>query len=132
MIRRRRSGSAETDLTPMLDIVFILLIFFIVTATFIKERGIDMTPPPANPSEPEDFAKAILVRIDGDGLIRVNGRLSDVGNIQAQIERLLAETPAQSVLVQAHPAARNKLVILAVDQARSAGVSAVGFAVDKT
>lgn len=132
MIKRRNRSSAETDLTPMLDIVFILLIFFIVTAIFIKENAIDMTQPEMNLAEPVQQTPSILVRIDEDSLVRVNGRLSDIGNIRSEIERLLAAKPDQSVLVQAHPDARTRLVILAVDSARSAGVAGVGFALDQS
>ena len=132
MIKRRNRSSAETHLTPMLDIVFILLIFFIVTAIFIKENAIDMTQPEMNLAEPVQQTPSILVRIDEDSLVRVNGRLSDIGNIRSEIERLLAAKPHQSVLVQAHPDARTRLVILAVDSARSAGVAGVGFALDQS
>ena len=127
-MKKRRQTTAEADMTPMLDIVFILLIFFIVTATFLKENAIEMTPPPQGAAEITN--PAIIVRIDENGLVRVNGQLSDIGGVRANIERALAAEPGQSVIVQAHPTTRNKLVILAVDQAYSAGVQSVGFAVD--
>lgn len=121
----RRSGEAETDMTPMLDIVFILLIFFVVTASFLKERAMPMTPPPVgNPDKPQP---AIVVSVSEEGLVRVNGRLSDIERVRAGIERSLAENPDQSVLVQAHPQARNQFVIMTVDQAYSAGAKSVGF-----
>ena len=121
--RTRKQEESEVDLTPMLDIVFILLIFFIVTATFIKENAIDLTPPPpAPPDTPVDPKPTILVRISEDSLVFVNNRVSDVGSVRANIERLIAETPESAVLVQAHPQAKNRLVITVVDQARSAGV----------
>ena len=129
--RTRKQEESEVDLTPMLDIVFILLIFFIVTATFIKENAIDLTPPPpAPPDTPVDPKPTILVRISEDSLVFVNNRVSDVGSVRANIERLIAETPESAVLVQAHPQAKNRLVITVVDQARSAGVENVGFTVD--
>ena len=130
--RKRKAEESEVDLTPMLDIVFILLIFFIVTATFIKENAIDLTPPPpAPPDQPVDPKPTILVRISEDSLVSVNGRLSDVGSVRANLERLLAENPDTAVLVQAHPRAKNRLVIMVVDQARSAGVDNVGFTIDQ-
>ena len=130
--RKRKAEESEVDLTPMLDIVFILLIFFIVTATFIKENAIDLTPPPpAPPDTPVDPKPTILVRISEDSLVSVNGRLSDVGAVRANLERLIAENPETAVLVQAHPRAKNRLVILVVDQARSAGVDNVGFTIDQ-
>ncbi|MAP94654.1 MAG: biopolymer transporter ExbD [Ponticaulis sp.] len=131
--RTRKAEESEVDLTPMLDIVFILLIFFIVTATFIKENAIDLTPPPpAPPDQPVDPKPTILIRISEDSLISVNGRLSDVGSVQANIERLIAETPESAVLVQAHPRAKNRLVIMVVDQARSVVESSVGFTIDQS
>ena len=130
MRSKRQSRTAEADLTPMLDIVFFLLIFFIVTAIFIKESAINMTPPPPGAEPQAAQMPTILVRLGEDGLVRVNGELSDIGSVRARLERLLAEQPEQGVLVQAHPTTRNRLVILAVDQAYSAGVQNVGFAVD--
>ncbi|MAP94966.1 MAG: biopolymer transporter ExbD [Ponticaulis sp.] len=130
MISRARKQTTEADLTPMLDIVFILLVFFVVTMTFLKESAMDMTPPSSNSSDPLPHGPSAIVRIDDNGLIRVNGVLTDIGGVEARLQRLLAETPDLSVLVQAHPQAKNKFVILAVDQARSAGIQGVGFAVD--
>ena len=131
--RKRKAEESEVDLTPMLDIVFILLIFFIVTATFIKEQAIDLTPPPpAPPDQPVNPQPTILIRITEESLVTVNGRLSDVGSVRAAIERRIAENPESAVLVQAHPRARNQLVIMIVDQARSAGIENVGFTVDAT
>ena len=131
--RKRKAEESEVDLTPMLDIVFILLIFFIVTATFIKENAIDLTPPPpAPPDQPVNPQPTVLIRINEDSLVTVNGRLSDVGSVRAAIERRIAENPESAVLVQAHPRARNQLVIMIVDQARSAGIENVGFTVDAT
>ena len=131
--RKRKAEESEVDLTPMLDIVFILLIFFIVTATFIKENAIDLTPPPpAPPDQPVNPRPTVLIRITEDSLVTVNGRLSDVGSVRAAIERRIAENPESAVLVQAHPRARNQLVIMIVDQARSAGIENVGFTVDAT
>lgn len=128
-MKRKSIKAAEADLTPMLDIVFILLIFFIVTATFIQEKAIDMTPPPPSNST-EISGEALIVRIDENDLIRVGGRLTDIEGVRARIERAVAENPDISVIVQAHPQARNQLVIHSVDQSRSAGVLNVGFAVD--
>ena len=128
---RRKEEESEVDLTPMLDIVFILLIFFIVTATFIKENAIDLTPPPPVPPDtPVDPQPTILIRITEDSLVTVNNRFTDVGSVRASIERQIAESPESAVLVQAHPRAKNRLVIMIVDQARSAGVPSVGFTID--
>ena len=127
-MRHRKISSAEADMTPLLDIVFILLIFFVVTATFLKEQAMDMTPPPAS-GHSAITSPAILVSISPEGLVRVNGALSDIEMVRAKIERELAQLPDQSVIVQAASVAKNGLVIRAVDQARSAGVQSIGFMV---
>lgn len=121
----------EVDLTPMLDVVFILLIFFIVTSTFIQEQALKVEPPPpANDSEQSEPQPTILVRIDGDNLVTVNGRLADVGSVRANIERLRAETPGMPVIIQAHPEAKNSSVLRIRDQAASAQVEQVNLVLD--
>ena len=86
-----------------------------MTATFIKENAIDLTPPPpAPPDQPVNPQPTVLIRITEDSLVTVNGRLSDVGSVRAAIERRIAENPESAVLVQAHPRARNQLVIMIV------------------
>ncbi len=125
-----RAYQSDADMTPMMDIVFILLIFFVATATFLKERALPMTPPPAS-DHAVNSAPAILVRIAENGLIWVNGEVSGIDGVRSRIELNLAKNPDQSVLVQAHPSAKNKFVIRAVDQAYSAGARNVGFAIDE-
>lgn len=124
----RTADEAEIDMTPMLDIVFILLIFFIVTAVFVRERAINMTPPPPGPQNQESQSQpVVLIRIDADSLVFVDNKLVDIGAVRANIERLRAENPQKAVIVQAHPDARNGLVVQIVDQARSANVKDVAF-----
>lgn len=121
----------EVDLTPMLDVVFILLIFFIVTSTFIQEEALKLEPPPpANDSEQSEPQPTILVRIDGDNLVFVDRKLVDVGSVRANIERLRAETPGMPVIVQAHPEAKNGLILRIRDQAQSAQVETVNVVLD--
>ena len=96
----KQPDEASVDLTPMLDVVFILLIFFIVTSTFIQEEalGLEPPPPPSNTqSDPEN--SAILIFVDQDNLITVNGRLTDITGVRANMERLRAENP-ESVFAQ--------------------------------
>jgi biopolymer transport protein ExbD len=126
MARGRRKYAAEeadVNMTPMLDIVFILLIFFIVTATFVKEVGLNLTPPPP-PSEdqPQDPVPVIYINVDADNFIYVNGRLTDIDAVRANIERLHAENPRSAVLVAAHPRSRSGIAIRIVDQAELAEV----------
>lgn len=120
---KRAPDEADVDLTPMLDVVFILLIFFIVTATFAQEEALGLEPPPPPPPpnvEPPE-QQAILIYIDESGLITVNGRVTDVGSVRANIERVKAENPESAVVIQAHPQARNGTIILIRDAAYNAG-----------
>src|SRR5690606_8703858 len=98
MARRRSSStstSAEVDLTPMLDVVFIMLIFFIVTASFVKEAGVDVTRPPAATAESKDKGN-ILIAITESGRIWIDRRQVDASPLQAHIERLHGENPQRS------------------------------------
>lgn len=120
----RTPDEADVDLTPMLDVVFILLIFFIVTATFTTEEALGLEPPPPPPpvdQPPPPENPAILIYVDEAGIITVNGRLADIGSVRANIERVRAETPESQVIIQAHPRARNGTIILIRDAAYNAG-----------
>lgn len=117
----RPPEEAKVDLTPMLDVVFILLIFFIVTAVFTQEQAIGLEPPPPPvDSPPENPPPTILIYVTQDNLIRVNGRPADIGSVRANIERLKAENPDSAVIIQAEPQARSGVIINIRDQAYSA------------
>lgn len=122
-------AKAEINLTPMLDVVFIMLIFFIVTATFIKEVGIDVNRPDATPRiEPNTN---ILVAISGANEIWIGQRRIDPRAVRANIERLHAENPEGSVIVQADKRAFTETLVLVMDAARQAGVFNVSIAAEK-
>lgn len=134
-MRRRRSGGmdeeAEVDLTPMLDVVFIMLIFFIVTASFIKEVGLDLNKPeggeaPKTVTENEN----ILIQITNDGLIFIDRRNVDVRAVRANIERLRAERPNGQVVVAPGAASQNGLLVEVMDQARLAGAEEISLAAE--
>ena len=115
---------AEVDLTPMLDVVFILLIFFIVTSVSVQEKaiGLEPPPPPAPPNqEQQESVPAILIYVDESNLITVNGRPTDIGSVRANIERVRAETPESQVIIQAHPQAKSGVIVLIRDAAYNAG-----------
>jgi len=118
----------EINLTPMLDVVFIMLIFFIVTASFIKEAGIDVNRPdaPMTESKPEDAN--ILVMINGNDEIWIERRLIDPRAVRANIERMHAENPDGSVVIQANNASSNKVLVEVMDSARQAGVYSISIA----
>ena len=117
----------EIDMTPMLDVVFILLIFFIVTASFVKEAGIDVNRPEAATAVKKERAN-ILVAISDKGDIWINKRKVDIRSVQANIERLKAENPQGTVVIQADKKATTDILIKVMDSARAAGVFDVSIA----
>ena len=119
---------SEINLTPMLDVVFIMLIFFIVTASFIKEAGIDVNRPdaPVTESKPEDAN--ILVLINANDEIWIERRLIDPRAVRANIERMHAENPDGSVVIQANNKSTNKILVEVMDAARLAGVYNISIA----
>ena len=119
--------SADIDLTPMLDVVFIMLIFFIVVASFIKEAGIEVSRPDNNQSDPSD-AQSILVRIRADDQIWMENRRVDARAVRANIQRLLAADPEQAVSVKVDKGATANTVIDVADAAREAGAGTVNWA----
>ena len=121
----------EINMTPMLDVVFIMLIFFIVTASFVKEAGIDVNRPEAATAVKKERAN-ILVAISDKGEIWINKRQIDVRAVQANIERLHAENPQGSVVIQADKQATTDTLIKVMDAARSAGVFDVSIAAQES
>ena len=118
----------EINLTPMLDVVFIMLIFFIVTASFVREAGLDVNRPdaPMTESKPEDAN--ILVLINSNDEIWIDRRLVDPRAVRANIERLHAENPQGSVVIQANNKSTNKMLVEVMDSARLAGVYNISIA----
>ncbi len=117
----------EINMTPMLDVVFIMLIFFIVTASFVKEAGIDVNRPEAATAVKKERAN-ILVAISDTGEIWINKRQIDVRAVQANIERLKAENPQGSVVIQADKKATTEMLIKVMDASRAAGAFDVSIA----
>ena len=124
--REAEADEAEIDLTPMLDVVFIMLIFFIVVASFIKEAGIEVNRPDSSKSDPTD-ATSIVVTITGDDQIWMENRRIDIRAVRANIARLLASDPEQSFTVKTEAGASAKTLIEVGDAAREAGVKQVNW-----
>jgi biopolymer transport protein ExbD len=127
--RRATAETAEIDLTPMLDVTFIMLIFFIVTASFVKESGIDVNRPDAATAEKKERAN-ILVAISESGQIWIDKRHVDPRALRANIERLHAENPQGAVVIQADEESKNRLLVQVMDAARLAGVENVSLAAE--
>ena len=121
---------AEINITPMLDVVFIMLIFFIVTASFVKEAGIDVNRPEAATAVKKERAN-ILIAISDKGEIWINKRRVDVRAVQANVERLKAENPQGTVVIQADKKATTDVLIKVMDASRAAGVYDVSIAAEE-
>ena len=122
-------GEEQINLTPMLDVVFIMLIFFIVTATFVKEIGLDVNQPDQDkPKTVDPDKKSIVVRITNRDRIIIAQRDVDWRAVRANIERLHAENPKAPVIIQPHPESTTEAMIHIMDSARQAGVYNVSIA----
>jgi len=126
-ILQEQEEAEEINMSPMLDVVFILLIFFIVTASFVKEAGIEVNRPEAATAVKKERAN-ILVAISDKGEIWINKRRIDIRAVQANIERLKAENPQGTVVIQADQKSTTDTLIKVMDAARSAGVYDVSIA----
>lgn len=130
--RNKVVEESEIDLTPMLDVVFIMLIFFIVTASFVKESGLDVNRPPVSdqPPPPEE-SKNIVFKISENDDIYLEGRRIDVRSVRANVERMHAENPQAKVIIDANPKAKSSTFISISDQAREAGVYDISLSTKK-
>ena len=127
--RRDEEEGAQINLTPMLDVVFIMLIFFIVTATFVKEVGLDVNQPEDDkPKTVDPDKRSIVVRITSRDRILIAQRDVDWRSVRANIERMHAENPEAPVIIQPHPESRTEVIVHVMDSARQAGVINVSLA----
>ncbi len=123
MARKRfhEDDEAEVDMTPMLDIVFIMLIFFIVTTSFVKEAGFDINKPQAAQASKKPSAN-IFIAVDKTGRIHMEKRVVDIKRVRANVERMLAESPEAAVMIMADVDAKHGVVIKVMDQVKAAGI----------
>lgn len=131
MRRRRHTDQAadesDINLAPLLDIVFIMLIFFVVTTSFVKESGIEVKRPTAQSTERREGGN-ILIAIAPNGEVWIDKRPIDIRSLHAVVERLRAENPESSVIVQGDRDAQIGLLVEVMDQVRKAGISDVSIA----
>ena len=120
---RKQADEAAIDLTPMLDIVFIMLIFFIVTTSFVKESGVDVTRPSANTAERKERGN-IIIAIRPNGDVWMDKRNVDIRSVRANVERLRAENPEGSVVITADKESQSGVLVQVIDQVRLAGAEA--------
>lgn len=126
---RREAEEAAVDLTPMLDVVFIMLIFFIVTTSFVKEAGIDVNRPKAAKAQSKPSA-TICIAIRANGEIWMDKRAVDVERVGATVEKLLAESPTDTVIIQADKEAKHGIVVSVMDQIKLAGIDKISIAAE--
>jgi len=119
------------DLTPMLDVVFIMLIFFIVTASFIKEAGIDVTRPRAETATKQDRAN-IFIALSPTGEIWIDRKKVAPAQLKPTIEKLKAENPQGSIIIQADQDSRSEQLMQVMDAARDAGITDVAISAEST
>ncbi|WMS86467.1 ExbD/TolR family protein [Pleionea litopenaei] len=123
-MRRHRhdDDEANVDMTPMLDIVFIMLIFFIVTTSFTKEDALDMTRPSNNNTENTESKKApVAIEVSDIGEVVFDGRVIMPSQVSANIETRMAENPETVVIIQAHDQANTEVVMAVIDGVRDGG-----------
>jgi len=127
--RNREEEDASIDMTPMLDIVFIMLIFFIVTTSFVKEAGIQVNKPEASNTTKEPSAN-IFIAIRDTGEVWMDKRQVDVERVAANLERMLAEQPTDLVVIQADKEAEHGRVVEVMDQIKEAGIDKISIAAE--
>ncbi len=127
--KHHADDEAEINITPMLDIVFIMLIFFIVTTSFVKEQGLEVSRPSNSP--PKEIKKnkgPIVVKIDSNGNIMMKGRMLEDKAVEANLEREKAEKPDSPLIIAAHPDADTNALVIILDAAEAVGVASVSVA----
>ena len=128
---KKKNDESEINITPMLDIVFIMLIFFIVTTSFVKEISIDVNRPTKSPIKEQKKSDVISVRILDSGQILIQERLISIDAVRANIESSLALKPQASVVVVSDRDADAGLLVKVSDQSRLAGAMNVSLAAQK-
>ena len=129
MKRRQQDEAGEIDLTPMLDVVFILLIFFIVTSVFVTEAGIEVTRPEASTVDPTS-GDLILISVGPNGDIWIDGDQIDPRFIRSRFELRLADAPNSAIIIQADESANNEQVMLILQAAREANIDNVSISAE--
>jgi len=126
----QKEEEATIDMTPMLDIVFIMLIFFIVTAAFVKEAGVQVTKPDAAMAQLKPRA-SILIAVTSSDQVWINRKRTDIKVLRTVLERLLAENPKGTVVIQADREAKSGLTMEVMEAARQAGAPNVAIAANR-
>lgn len=128
--RHTKTDEAQIDLTSMLDIVFIMLIFFIVTSSFVRESGVEVNTPKASHAVSQK-SSSIFVAITSSNDIYIDKRVVDSERVQATLENLILDKPNASLVIQADKHAYNGTVVEVMDAAKGAGIKNIALAAEK-
>lgn len=126
---QKQREEAHVDLTSMLDIVFIMLIFFIVTSSFVRESGVEVNRPEASHATSQKEA-GIFIAVTASNEIYIDKRLVDVERVEATLEHLLLDKPDASLVIQADELAYNGTVVKVMDAAKGAGIGSIALATE--
>jgi biopolymer transport protein ExbD len=129
-LRSRRSRGVDINMAPLIDMIFILLIFFLVTTSFVKESGVEVQRPVAQSAETKEKAN-LIIGIDAGGDIYIEGQRIDVRSVRPRMEQYLMETPKGSVVIAADKQSRTETLIQVLDACRMAGVKNISVAARK-
>lgn len=127
---KQENVTASVNLTPLIDMVFILLIFFLVTASFTKESGIEVDRPTATTATRQEQG-SLIIAVSKEGDIWIDNQMVDIRSIRAHIERLHAQNPEGTVIIMADNNSRTGTTVDVLDQVRLAGVTNVAIAATK-
>ncbi len=125
--KRRRKQQSELNMTPLIDMVFILLIFFIVTTSFVKEAGVEINRPVANTAVVNE-STSLIIGITESNEVWIEGKIYDVRSVRGYMNRFLAETPEGAVVITADRECRSGLLIKVLDSCREAGATNLSVA----
>lgn len=126
-VRDQANNDSEINVTPLMDVVFILLVFFVVTTTFIKESGMDVSRPSSAPQAVTSSIQ-IALYIQQDGQYRINGRSVSAASLGPNLERQMAVSPDANLVIISARAATTSALVLALDEARLAGIDQISVA----
>lgn len=129
--RFRRSRHPELNLAPLIDMIFILLIFFLVTTSFVREAGIDIHRPQAQSAAPQAKTN-LIIGVTANGILYLEGKTIDIRSLRARAERFIAETPQGSVVIVADRKSATGIVVQVLDACRLAGVKDISLSAEKT
>ena len=126
--RKKNRGLTDINLTPLVDIVFILLIFFLITSTFVQSPGIDVNLPKANSSAETSQSQSIVITVDENGQLIYGGEVTDIGGLTDTLGKLFQESPGHQIVIQADESTNHGAVVEAMDAAREVGFRKLGIA----